>query len=114
MEAADNLEPAPEAARDPAESSDTSESGAGLKGMRSLRRLRDRVERVARELRAVREENAMLQDRISELESSVASAPVEGGVASLLDSDPEALKKKVEGFIQAIDQYLEDNGAAKS
>jgi hypothetical protein len=79
---------------------------AGLKGTRSLRRLRDRVERVAHELRMLREENATLQELIAELESMPADAGV-GGVR-LLESDPDALKRKVVGFIEAIDRYLDE------
>lgn len=83
-----------------------------LKGGRSLRKLRDRVEQVAQELIRLREENTSLQQRISELEAMPAGNGEESG-ALMFDSDPETLKRKVEGFIQSIDNYLENNEPAK-
>ena len=78
----------------------------GLKGTRSLRKLRDRVERAANELIRLRSENQLLQERIEELEAMPATNDDAGGL--VLDGNPEALKRKVEGFIQAIDDYLEE------
>ncbi len=84
----------------------TTPKTTGLKGTRSLRKLRDRVERAANELIRLREENTALQQRIDELESAPVSQGDSAGLL-LLDSDPEALKRKVEGFIQSIDNYLD-------
>jgi hypothetical protein len=107
MEAAEHME---SEAGETGAGSAGNDSASGIKGTRALRRLRERVERVALELRALREENASLQERIAELEASPGIERSEGNVAYMLDADPDSLKKKVEGFIQAIDQYLEDNG----
>ena len=111
MEAAEHMEP--DAAGETSESPRVSDGTSGIKGTRAIRRLRERVERVALELQSLREENATLQERIVELEASSGGERAEGNVASMFESDPDALKKKVEGFIQAIDQYLEDNGTPK-
>ena len=74
---------------------------------RSLRRLRDRVERAAHELRVLREENTSLQERVAELEAlSTEKAPDTSPF--FFESDPESVKRKVDGFIQAIDRYLDD------
>ena len=84
----------------------------GLKGTRALRKLRDRVERAALELIRLREENASLQDRIDALEATPVNREDSAGLL-LLDTDPEALKRKVEGFIQSIDDYLEKKEPSK-
>ncbi len=111
METADNKDPESAGEKKPPASKGKDESlvkATGLKGTRSLRRLRDRVERAASELIRLREENATLQERIEELEGSGA-AKADGGAGKLvLDTDPEALKRKVEGFIQSIDNYLDN------
>lgn len=85
--------------------------GPSVLSSRSLRKLRDRVERAAHELRVLREENSLLQERVTELESVSAERLPEGN-AFFLESDPETVKRKVEGFIQAIDRYLDDADAA--
>ena len=96
-----------------ASSSDSGEGGAentsGLKGVRSLRRLRDRVERAAHELRVLREENTSLQKRITELETTVAEKQPDPQGYLFESTDPDAVKRKVEGFISAIDRYLDDD-----
>ena len=76
-----------------------------MKGLGSLERLRDRVEVAAHELKRLREENEALSRRVRELESNPSGEPK----ASLLtsDQDPELLKRKITGFIEAIDRYLE-------
>ena len=86
---------------------DAAPRAGGLKGTRSLRKLRDRVELAAHELIRLREENAALQLRIEELEAMPASVGGDAGML-LFDTDPETLKRKVEGFIQSIDNYLEN------
>lgn len=72
-----------------------------LQGLEALQRLRDRVERAAHELRRLREENATLAARLRELEARPDRGP------ALLDKDPEVLRRKITGFIEAIDHYLE-------
>ncbi|MEZ4702817.1 MAG: hypothetical protein R2834_20965 [Rhodothermales bacterium] len=88
------------------------EAAPGLKGLRSLRRLRDRVQAAAHELQALRQENAALQKRIAELERGMPEAAGDGGAgtaALALEGDPELLRRKVEGFITAIDRFLEED-----
>ncbi len=86
---------------------ESSPKATGLKGTRSLRRLRDRVERAANELIRLREENTALQSRIDELEGASDKGDSTAGKL-VLDTDPAALKRKVEGFIQSIDNYLDN------
>ena len=93
-----------------AEPVDAASAGIGASGLGSLRgsqvleRLRERVETAARELERLRKDNALLARRIAELEARPA---VDADQAFLVfDSDPEALRKKVESFIQAIDAHL--------
>lgn len=75
-----------------------------LQPPQSLRRLRERVETAARELERLRKENAALTKRIEKLETR---PPVDVDDTLLtLDEDPEALREKIEGFIEAIDRYL--------
>lgn len=84
------------------------EGVAGVKGLRSMRRLRDRVAAAAQELAQLRQENAALEQRISELEAG-GRVLGDGGVAIPLEGDPEVLRRKVDGFIQAIDRFLEED-----
>lgn len=100
--------PAPaEATTEPSASAVTT-GGTGLKGTRALRKLRDHVERAANELVRLREENEALQQRIETLESTPASNGGDEAGLLLLDTDPATLKRKVEGFIQSIDNYLDN------
>jgi hypothetical protein len=76
-----------------------------LKGSQSLERLRDRVELAARELVRLRQENEALARRIAGMEQSGSSDDI--GLAMELGEDPESLRRKVAGFVEAIDRYLE-------
>lgn len=76
-----------------------------LRGMVSLERLRDRVEVASRELRRLRDENAALATRLSELESRPFL--LEGETTISFDEDPEVLRRKVTGFIETIDRFLQ-------
>lgn len=75
-----------------------------LKRAQSLERLRDRVQAAAEELHRLRAENEQLAARIEALESR-PHLDVEGTVLAF-DEDPDAIRRKVEGFIDAIDRYL--------
>ena len=111
METAENKDPESAGEKKAPAAKNKDESlvkATGLKGTRSLRRLRDRVERAASELIRLREENATLQERITELEGDGAGKADGGAGKLVLDTDPEALKRKVEGFIQSIDNYLDN------
>lgn len=79
-------------------------SARQLRSTQSLERLREKVEGAAQELKRLREENEDLVARIAELEARPAQ---ESDAASVsFEEDPEALRRKVTGFIEAIDQYL--------
>ncbi|MGI9175915.1 MAG: hypothetical protein ACR2GR_11415 [Rhodothermales bacterium] len=80
------------------------------KSLSSLEKLRDRVEVAARELERLREENRALAGRLAELEAN----PLAGQESTFipLDEDPELLRRKVSGFISAIDQYLGQDTAS--
>ncbi len=75
-----------------------------LKSPQSLERLRDRVREAARELERLRKENTALATRIRELEARPA-VDAEGTLL-IFDEDPDVLREKVEGFIEALDKYL--------
>ena len=80
------------------------------KSLGSLEKLRDRVEVAARELRRLREENQALAARLAEMEANPPADP-EGAFVPL-DEDPELLRRKVTGFIEAIDRYLDQDVAS--
>ena len=70
---------------------------------RSLSHLRDRVEAAVREIERLRAENADLARRVAELQDESASAPS----FRFGDSDdPDALKARVQGFIDLVDGLL--------
>jgi hypothetical protein len=75
-----------------------------LKSPQSLERLRERVQAAARQLERLRKENAALAERIRALETRRA-VDLEGTVVAF-DEDPEVLRRKIEGFVSAIDAYL--------
>ena len=66
----------------------------------SLEQLRDRVTRAADEILRLREANQALAERIARLES-------EERTVVTFDDDPEALREKIAGFIEAIDRFLD-------
>ncbi len=78
-----------------------------LKSYKSLERLRDRVLLASRELARLRAENQELKRQVEELK--VGGGTVVDGTPIVLTESPAALRTKVEGFIEAIDQYLHDD-----
>ncbi len=71
---------------------------------RALSRLRERVEAAAREIERLRSDNAALARRVAELRAGFGD---DAPALSLPDAgDPEALRARVQGFIDAIDQVL--------
>ena len=75
-----------------------------------LERLRDRIHDVVRELDALRAENVRLGTQIAALR---AAADGTGGDAVLrVEDDPQAVREKIQGFIAALDQYLDGSDAA--
>lgn len=71
-----------------------------------LERLRDRIHDVVRELDALRQENHRLSQQIAALQGETGA----DAVMLRLDESPEALREKIEGFIAALDTYLEGEG----
>ena len=80
---------------------------ARLKSPQSLARLRDRVQEAADQLTRLREENEALRARIEQLEQR----PVVDPDLTLLtfEDDPDALRRKIAGFIATLDDYLGDH-----
>ena len=71
---------------------------------RALSRLRERVEAAAREIERLRTDNATLAARVAELQDGLGD---DAPMLSLPDAgDPEALRARVQGFIDAIDEVL--------
>ena len=80
-------------------------------GLPALERLRVRIEEAAAEIERLRAANASLAERVQELTAdAVARADEEAAPALKLAGDPEDLRKKVESFIEAIDQILAEPG----
>lgn len=85
----------------------TPASSPSDEGLAALERLRKRVEAAVAEIERLREENEALAERVQELAAhDVARGDGEAVPALTLEGDPEALRKKVEGFIEAIDRML--------
>jgi predicted RNase H-like nuclease (RuvC/YqgF family) len=79
----------------------------------TVRRLQRRVEQAVATIERLRSENRRLRDRVEELESQPAFP--EDETVFTLDDDPEAVKERINRFIDAIDTYLDaspDDGAA--
>ncbi len=71
---------------------------------RALSRLRERVEEAAREIERLRSSNAALAQRVLELQAGLGD---DAPAISLPDmGDPEALRARVQGFIDTIDEVL--------
>jgi hypothetical protein len=72
---------------------------------RALSRLRERVEDAVREVERLRAQNASLARRVAELQEGLGAdeAP---GLAFPGGADPDALRAKIQGFIDAIDEVL--------
>ena len=69
---------------------------------RTLARLRERVEAAVREIERLRADNAALAARVGELQGALG----DGGPAPALPGDPDTLRTRVQGFIDAIDAVL--------
>ncbi len=71
---------------------------------RALSRLRERVVAAAREIERLRSDNAALARRVAELQAGLGD---DAPALALPDmGDPEALRARVQGFIDAIDEVL--------
>ena len=86
---------------------------AARNDLRALTRLRDRVEAAAREIERLRDENMALAARVSALQ---AEAMLGGdgipAFAGLQGEDAEALKARIQGFIDTIDRLLNTSESA--
>lgn len=71
----------------------------------TMRRLYRRVEQAAATIERLRAENERLRRRVDELENQPAFPDAE--TVFSLDDDPAAMKERINGFIDAIDTYLE-------
>ena len=88
----------------PPPADDTDRPDAGRGEWRLLLRLRDRGEAAAAEIERLRAENAALAERVAALRDDHDAAPsfsFGGG-----GEDPDALRAKVQGFIDTIDGLL--------
>ncbi len=70
-----------------------------------MRRLRRRVEEAAETIERLRSEKERLQRRVEELEAE-PRFPDDKAILSV-DDDPEAVRGRIDQFIDAIDTYLE-------
>ena len=72
-----------------------------------FRRLHDTIQRAVGEIARLRDENTLLKDKISDLESSIQSRQDLFG-----DGSPEEIKEQIEGFINTIDSVLAEQKAS--
>lgn len=71
----------------------------------TMRRLYRRVEQATVTIERLRAENERLRRRVEELEEQPAFPDAE--TVFSLDDDPDAVKERINRFIEAIDTYLE-------
>ena len=94
------------------------DAAAETQRLRALDRLRDRVEKAASEIERLRAENAELTARVRELAEFEAAGGNADAVGLTFEEDPEELRGKIEGFIEAIDRLLaepaEESSASSS
>lgn len=70
----------------------------------ALEQLRTQVERAVRSLKRLRKENERLRARVEELQTHPGLD--QDGTFVSFDEDPEVLRRKINGFIDAIDHRL--------
>lgn len=70
----------------------------------SLDALRSRIDAAVHEIEQLRRQNARLRRRIDELEKRPEIDPKDTFVT--FDESPSEMRTQIEGFIQAIDEYL--------
>ncbi len=88
---------------DPNAKHDAFDPDAETHGLRALDRLRDRVQKAAKEIERLRAENAALTARVRDLD---ALEPDAGGLSLDFGEDPDEVRAKVQGFIEAVDRLL--------
>ena len=84
-----------------------SRPGAGRPEWRSLSHLRDRVEEAVLEIERLRSENAALAKRLLELQAGADAPSFVFGEGE----DTEALRARVQGFLDLVDGLLGDDVA---
>lgn len=94
----------PKPASTPDGSPDQQNQAASTQPSDALERLRTQVERAVRTIRRLRQENERLQARVEELETHPNLDRDDTFVS--FDEDPEILRRKINGFIEAIDRRL--------
>jgi FtsZ-binding cell division protein ZapB len=77
-----------------------------LNSIRGLEKLREKVLLAVDEIEHLRAENNVLAQRLQILETEVQNTRSNTAALQLTD-EPEQLRRKVETFIGAIDQYLQ-------
>ena len=78
----------------------------GDRSLQALDRLRERVEAAAAEIERLRAENADLAARVRSLAALEAAGTTPDALGLAFGEDPEALRAKVQHFIDAIDRLL--------
>lgn len=81
-------------------------SDGGERGLQALERLRERVEAAAAEIERLRAENAALAARVQELAALDAVGGHPDAIALSFDEAPEAMRAKIQHFIDALDRML--------
>ena len=64
------------------------------------------LERLRDEKRQLREENEHLRERVAQLEADPSAG--RDGTALLLDDDSDALRERIDGFIDTLDAHLDE------
>ncbi len=76
------------------------------RSLQALERLRGRVEAAVKEIERLRAENATLTERVRELAALDAAGADPDALHLSLDTDPDVLRTKVQGFIETLDRML--------
>jgi regulator of replication initiation timing len=76
----------------------------------TLEDLREQVQAAAQEIHRLRRENEQLRNRVRTLKERPQVEPDQTFV--VLDEKPAKLRRKVDGFIDAIDHYLDEDGSS--
>ncbi len=84
-------------------------SAAATPPGQALERLRARVLDAVREIERLRVENDTLAARVAEMEVEAGREPV---AIAPFGGDPEALRRQIEGFVEALDALLTDEDGA--
>lgn len=119
-DSASNVAGAPEGASDPAPSADAPAQTTPLSDddlaalpdayCAQIEHLHARVEQAARIIKMLQRENARLQNRVEEL-ARRPEVP-EGHTLLTVEEPPDALRSRLEQYLDAIDRYLDSDAPA--